>query len=202
MIINNRIFRQDAYFVGCINSDHHAPKLNLPQIAFIGKSNVGKSTLINKLCNNKSIARVSNSPGRTRQINFFSLGNKLLLVDLPGYGFAKVPLYMKKKWEKYIIKYLSYNEYLKIVNILIDIRRGIKENDMVMINILESLRVSYQIVFTKLDKVKPYQADTIIKNSHTILSAFVYMENIIITSSQNGEGVEVLQNSCIKCCNR
>ena len=100
-------FRQEAKFIAGAARSSQLPKISLPQVAFVGKSNVGKSSLINAICRRKSLARVSHTPGRTQQINFFSIAEKLVLVDLPGYGFAKVPLREKENWERLILHYLQ-----------------------------------------------------------------------------------------------
>ena len=136
--MNKKIFSQDIKFIRAVdNIKQQYPKSHLPQIAFIGKSNVGKSSLINKLCNRRNLARTSNTPGRTRQINFFQIADKFLITDLPGYGFARVSQEYRKNWNKLIPNYLENNENLKLINILIDARHGIKENDEI-INIFTS----------------------------------------------------------------
>ena len=104
--IGVKIFRQEAKFIAGAAEIKQLPKISLPQVAFIGKSNVGKSSLINTICRRKNLAKVSHTPGRTQQINFFSIADKLVLVDLPGYGFAKVSAEAKERWENLILYYL------------------------------------------------------------------------------------------------
>ena len=129
------------------------PNFFITGSAFVGKSNVGKSSLINTICNNKNLAKVSNTPGRTRQINFFNLADKLIIVDLPGYGFANVPISVKEQWGVLISYYLRNSYNLRLVNLLIDSRRGIKENDKKVADLLLVNKREFQIIFTKSDKV-------------------------------------------------
>lgn len=191
-----RIFRQEAKFIAGAGRIWQLPKLALPEVAFIGKSNVGKSSLINMICRRKSLAKVSNTPGRTRQINFFSIGDKLILVDLPGYGYANVEGKVKFSWEKLITFYLSGRENLRLVNLLIDARRGIKENDIIVMSMLNSWNRKFQIIFTKVDKIK--FADQFSKESQNYLSALGYSCSVIYTSSKSGEGAKELQLSLVQ----
>jgi GTP-binding protein len=140
-------------FVKSLTELKDKPELRLPEFAFIGRSNVGKSTLINSLLQRKNLAKTSVKPGKTQLINYFIVNSELYFVDLPGYGFAKVPLPLKKKWEKFIETYLSKSEDLKCLFLLIDGRHPLKDNDYAMIEWLEYNRMPYQIVFTKTDKV-------------------------------------------------
>lgn len=188
-----KIFRQEAKFIAGASKVHQIPDLILPQVAFIGKSNVGKSSLINMVCRRRDLARVSNTPGRTRQINFFSLGDKLILVDLPGYGYAKVQEDIKFLWEKLIVFYLSRSTNLKLVNLLIDSRRGIKENDIIVMNMLNTWHRKFQIIFTKIDKIN--SVDQFVVKNKNYLATLGYLCNVIPTSSKNGEGAKELQLS-------
>ena len=188
-----KIFRQEAKFIAGASKIEQIPNLILPQVAFIGKSNVGKSSLINMICRRRALAKVSNTPGRTRQINFFSLGDKLVLVDLPGYGYAKVGGAIKFSWEKLIIFYLSHSTNLHLVNLLIDSRRGIKDNDIIVMNMLNSWHKKFQIIFTKIDKIK--SVDQFVEKNKNYLATLGYLCNVIPTSSKNGEGAKELQLS-------
>lgn len=192
--IGIKIFRQEVKFVAGVARIGQFPKLHLPQIAFIGKSNVGKSSLINSVCRRKNLARVSHTPGRTQQINFFSIADKFLLVDLPGYGFAKVSKTQKENWDRLMTYYLETSQSLKLVNLLIDSRRGIKENDIDIMNMLRDFGKHFQIVLTKADKEKinaVYLADI-----KSFLAALGYSDcNILPTSSKSGTGIKELQNS-------
>ncbi len=193
---SSKIFRSEVKFIAGAAKISQLPKIFLPQVAFVGKSNVGKSSLINKVCNRKSLARISNTPGRTRQINFFNLANKLILTDLPGYGFAKVSAKEQQEWEKLIIYYLQNSHSLELVNILIDARRGIKENDLTIINMLSEFNKKIQIVFTKSDKIKINEK--FLEENKKSLATLGYSCNVIITSSKSGLGAKELQISMAK----
>ena len=192
-----KLFRQEAEFVAGAAKISQIPQLWLPEIAFFGKSNVGKSSLINNICNNSNLARVSNTPGRTRQINFFSINKKFILVDLPGYGFAEVPLYVKKQWEILINHYLKNSVNLKLVNLLIDSRRGIKPPDIEIAKLLLSYNKNFQIVFTKSDKTSP--RENLSTTANNLLATLGYSCNVIYTSSRSKEGARELQVSLAKC---
>ena len=189
-----KIFRQEVRFIAGATKPNQLPKISLPQVAFVGKSNVGKSSLINTICRRKNLARVSHTPGRTRQINFFLIAEKLVIVDLPGYGFAKVPAKEKQNWEKLILYYLQNSPNLKLVNMLIDARRGIKENDLKVIQLLHSYDKQIQLVFTKADKVKLKEGfEEEVKN---YLASLGYLLcNVVLSSSKNGVGAKELQLS-------
>lgn len=196
-LIDTKIFRQDAKFIiGATVASDFSKVPPIPQIAFMGKSNVGKSTLINAICRQHNLARTSNTPGRTRQINFFSLLQKLLIVDLPGYGFAKVPHSEKQNWQKLILYYLQNNDNLRLVNLLIDSRRGLKENDLDIIRLLQEYGVNFQVVFTKSDKNK--NIDELMIETKNLLIAINCDVNIIATSSSKREGIKNLQHKIIE----
>ena len=139
------------------------PENTLPEIAFAGKSNVGKSSLINALMNRKSLARISSQPGKTQTINFYNINNEMYLVDLPGYGYAKVPESEKKKWGRMIESYLKTSKQLRAVFLLIDIRHDPSENDRLMYDWI--LHQGYEpiIICTKLDKIKRAQKEKHVK---------------------------------------
>ncbi len=147
------LFAQECRFIFGSQSPDDLPRETLPEVAFVGLSNVGKSSLINLLTNRKSLARASNTPGRTRQINFFDLGGLLCLVDLPGYGYAKLSKTDQKKWEQLMLSYLVNRAALQQVILLVDGRRGIKELDRMMMQMLDEARVPFQLVLTKQDKM-------------------------------------------------
>lgn len=139
------------------------PDNQLPEVAFAGKSNVGKSSLINALMNRKSLARTSSQPGKTQTINFYNVNNELYLVDLPGYGYAKVSLEIKAKWGKMIENYLKKSKQLKLVFLLIDIRHEPSENDRVMYRWICDMGFQPVIIATKLDKINRSQASKQVK---------------------------------------
>ena len=193
----SKLFRSEIKFIAGAAKINQLPKPSLPEIAFIGKSNVGKSSLINAICNNRSLAKVSHTPGRTQQINFFSVAGKFILADLPGYGFAKVPLSVKEQWEKLILYYLQNRSSLKLVNLLVDARRGLKDNDREIAQLLLSCNINLQIIFTKVDKIK--LKDEIIIESENFLASLGHSCNVICTSSRSKEGAKELQYSMAKC---
>ncbi len=139
------------------------PDNELPEIAFAGKSNVGKSSLINGLLNRKALARTSSSPGKTQTINFYNINKELYFVDLPGYGYAKVSMEIRNKWGKMIEKYLNTSKQLKTVFLLIDIRHAPGENDVTMYDWIVANGYKPVIIATKLDKIKRSQKDKCIK---------------------------------------
>jgi GTP-binding protein len=148
-----RLFAQEAKFIAGASEPWALPPEGLPEIAFAGRSNVGKSSLVNALTGRRMLARISNTPGRTRQINFFNLGARLILADLPGYGYADAPKTAIKSWTSLVRCYLRTRATLRRVCLLIDSRHGIKEVDRPLMSMLDSAGVAYQIVLTKTDKV-------------------------------------------------
>ncbi len=161
---------------------------DLPQIALAGRSNCGKSTLINALLNRKKLAKVSSTPGYTKSVNFILVNEDFYLVDLPGFGFAKRSKHMKKLWEKIISDYLETSKNLKGVLHLIDIRRLITEKDMQLIEYLNLLKIPYLLVFTKIDKLSKNQ----ISKSINILKKEYSIENFVLTSGLRKVGIEEL----------
>jgi GTP-binding protein len=150
-----RLFAREARFVAGVAEPAALPPETLPEIAFAGRSNVGKSSLVNALTGRRVLARTSNTPGRTRQINFFDLGGALMLVDLPGYGYAEASKAAVKRWTGLVRRYLQTRSALMRVCLLIDARHGIKEVDRPLLDMLDRAGVSYQIVLTKTDKLGP-----------------------------------------------
>jgi len=148
------LFAQACDYVTSAVDAASLPKPNLPEIAFAGRSNVGKSSLLNALINRKSLARTSAMPGRTRQVNFFDLGGRLGLVDLPGYGYARAPKQVVREWTELIEFYLRGRSTLRRAVVLIDARVGPKDNDFDALNLLDQAAVPTQVVLTKVDKVK------------------------------------------------
>jgi len=148
------LFARECSFLRGVVKLGDLPPPALPEIAFAGRSNVGKSSLLNALTGRKSLARTSNTPGRTREINFFDLGGALLLADLPGYGYAKVSKSQVKGWTRLVRDYLTGRPNLRRLCLLIDARRGIKDSDREIMALLDEAAVVYQAVFTKCDKVK------------------------------------------------
>jgi GTP-binding protein len=148
-----RLFAHEVRFIAGASEISGMPRETLPEIAFAGRSNVGKSSLINALTGRRMLARTSHSPGRTRQINFFDLDDRLMLVDLPGYGYAEASKTEVRRWTDLLSRYLQTRSALQRVCLLIDARHGIKELDGPMMRMLDRSGVSYQIVLTKTDKL-------------------------------------------------
>ncbi len=190
-----KIFRQEAKFILGAVVKRQFPNINKPEFAFIGKSNVGKSSLINLLCNRTNLARVSKTPGRTKEINFFSVADKLILVDLPGYGYSKVPVFKSNNWEKLVLDYLKYRNNLKLIYILVDARRGLKYNDYVIMDLMYYFKRQYQVIFTKEDKISALQKNSLI----TMSKDLPYLKNkIIFTSIRSKDSVQGLQYDMLK----
>jgi GTP-binding protein len=147
------LFAQECKFLRPVRTFADLPPTKLPEIAFAGRSNVGKSSLLNALTNRKTLARVSNTPGRTREINLFDLGHRLTLADLPGYGFARVSKAISADWRRLIEAYLRGRPQLRRVCLLIDARHGANENDRTMMEILDEAAASFLVVLTKTDKL-------------------------------------------------
>jgi GTP-binding protein len=148
-----RLFAHEVRFVAGASEVSGLPRETLPEIAFAGRSNVGKSSLINALTGRRMLARISHTPGRTRQINFFDLDDRLMLVDLPGYGYAEASKTEVRRWTHLLSRYLQTRASLQRVCLLIDARRGIKEADRPLMRMLDESGVSFQIVLTKTDKL-------------------------------------------------
>ena len=176
---------------GDINS---LPPQSLPEVAFVGRSNVGKSSLINGLAGRKTLARVSQTPGRTREINFFNLGKKLILVDLPGYGYAKASKELAAEWQRLIFAYLSGRASLKRVLLLIDSRRGVMDNDRAVMELLDGAAVSYGLVLTKGDELEPNDGEAALTRAATEAARHTAaLQEIHLTSSQTGQGMADLR---------
>ena len=172
------------------------PPQSLPEIAFVGRSNVGKSSLLNALTGRKTLARVSQTPGRTREINFFNLGKRLILVDLPGYGYAKASKQLAAEWQRLIFAYLSGRASLKRVLLLVDARRGVMDNDLAVMELLDGAAVSYGLVLTKADEFKPKDGEGALAEAEKEAARHTAaLQEIHLTSSNTGQGIPALRNS-------
>jgi GTP-binding protein len=189
-----KLFAGPCDFVWGTGDINSLPPQGLPEIAFVGRSNAGKSSLINALTNRKTLARVSHTPGRTREINFFKLGDRLMLADLPGYGYAKASKAMAAQWQNLIFAYLRGRASLRRVALLIDARRGVGEQDEQVMRLLDEAAVSYGLVLTKADKLSAAEADAAVAaadsraRKHT--AAF---PQICATSALKGLGLDSLK---------
>lgn len=167
------------------------PDVDLPEVAFAGRSNVGKSSLINALTNRKTLAKTSATPGRTQQLNYFNLGGALYMVDMPGYGYAKVSKEQVKQWTQLIYDYLRGRPTLRCVFILVDSRHGLKDSDDYLMKMLDETAVSYRIVLTKTDKIKAQDLDKVVEDTRAVLKKHAAaFPGISMTSAEKGMGIE------------
>lgn len=188
------LFARGADFVKGVVAMDGLPPADRLEICFAGRSNVGKSSLINALTGRKNLARASNTPGRTQEINFFTLGESHYVVDLPGYGYAEAPVAVVEKWQKLLKAYLSGRVSLRRAFVLIDTRHGIKAVDDGIMTLLDQSAVTFQVVMTKADKVKEAERDKILAQVRKALSKHpaAYPE-LLMTSSEKGWGIENLR---------
>jgi GTP-binding protein len=190
------LFKAPSVFVKGVTSMDALPDDGRPEIAFAGRSNVGKSSLINALASRKTLARVSVTPGRTRELNFFTLGHdaELYLVDMPGYGYARAPKSAVKEWTRLIGEYLRGRRELKRVFLLIDARHGIKPNDRETMKLLDEAAVSYQAVLTKADKPKASELEALAaKVTEELAKHPAAYPQVLATSARTGSGIPELR---------
>ena len=189
-----KLFAQACGFVAGALGPDQVPLSELPEVAFAGRSNVGKSSLLNALTGRRTLARTSNTPGRTRQLNFFDLGGRLMLVDLPGYGYAEASKADIAAWTRLTRAYLKGRPQLRRVMLLIDARHGLKPSDRDVMKELDAAAVSYQIVLTKADKAKSGALQDLLRRTRGELAKHVAAHpEIAVTSAVAGEGVAELR---------
>ena len=188
------LFAAPVEFLKGVVAMNGLPPADRIEVCFAGRSNVGKSSLINALTGRKNLARASNTPGRTQEINFFTTQDGPYLVDLPGYGFAQAPVAVVKKWQALLKSYLSGRATLRRVFVLIDARHGIKDVDDEILTLLDRSAVTFQIVLTKLDKIKASDHPKLLEQVKGALQKHTaaYPE-IVMTSSEKGEGITTLR---------
>ena len=188
------LFAGETEFLKGVVAMSGLPPADRMEVCFAGRSNVGKSSLINALTGRKGLARASNTPGRTQEINFFTAGDSHYLVDLPGYGFANAPVAVVAKWQKLLKQYLSGRQSLRRVFVLVDSRHGVKQVDDEIMTLLDQSAVTFQVVMTKADKVKDKDRDRIFDQVRQALAKHpaAYPE-MIVTSSEKGWGIPTLR---------
>jgi GTP-binding protein len=193
---DRRLFTGPIAFLKSAPTPAELPPPGLPEIAFAGRSNVGKSSLLNALTARKGLARTSNTPGRTQLLNLFDVGDPpvLRLVDMPGYGYAEAPRKTVEAWKRAVFDYLRGRPSLKRVLLLIDSRRGIGKVDEAVMAMLDTAAVSYQVVLTKADKVKPSWADTLAAELPVRLKAHPAAHpEVLVTSAEKNVGIDALR---------
>ena len=193
------LFSKETSFVKGVVDMQGLPSPDKIEVCFSGRSNVGKSSLINALTNRKGLARASNTPGRTQEINFFSIPENHYLVDLPGYGYANAPVKVVEQWQNLLKQYLAGRQSLRRAFVLVDGRHGVKKVDTEIMSMLDSSAVTFQVVLTKLDKVKEKDRENILEQVRTSLQKHpAAFPEIILTSSEKGWGIQTLRSVIAK----
>lgn len=188
------LFAGPVDFVKGVVAMSGLPPADRLEVCFAGRSNVGKSSLINALTGRKNLARASNTPGRTQEINYFALGDVKYLVDLPGYGYAEAPLAVVAKWQALLKSFLAGRQTLRRAFVLIDTRHGVKAVDEEIMALLDRSAVTFQVVMTKADKVSKAERDAnIAQTMEAIAKHPAAYPEVIVTSSEKGDGVETLR---------
>ena len=189
------LFSRETSFVKGVVDMQGLPNPDKIEVCFSGRSNVGKSSLINALTGRKGLARASNTPGRTQEINFFSIPENHYLVDLPGYGYANAPVKVVEQWQNLLKQYLAGRQSLRRAFVLVDGRHGVKKVDTEIMSMLDSSAVTFQVVLTKLDKVKEKDRENILEQVRSSLQNHpAAFPEIILTSSEKSWGIQTLRS--------
>ncbi|GAA5073738.1 ribosome biogenesis GTP-binding protein YihA/YsxC [Maritalea mobilis] len=189
-----KLFAGGAEFLKGVVAMDGLPPDDRAEVCFAGRSNVGKSTLINALTGRKALARASNTPGRTQEINYFTLGDSHYLVDLPGYGYAEAPVDVVRRWQTLLKAYLSGRATLRRAFVLVDMRHGIKPVDEEIMALLDTSAVTFQVVLTKADKVKEKDREKVLRQVREKLSKHpAAFPELVQTSSEKGQGITTLR---------
>ena len=190
-----KLFSGNIDFLKGVVDMNGLPPADRLEVCFAGRSNVGKSSLINAITGKKSIARASNTPGRTQEINYFKTGEHHYLVDLPGYGFANAPIDVVKKWQQLLKSYLSGRSSLRRAFVLVDIRHGIKKVDEEIMDLLDTSAVTFQCILTKSDKVNAEQQNKVLNQVRNKLQKHpAAFPELLVTSAENKAGLETLRS--------
>lgn len=195
------LFAQDCTFLLGVAKPAQIPASELTEVAFVGRSNAGKSSLINALTNRGELARTSVTPGRTQQINFFDLGGRMMLADLPGYGYAKAPKKLVDEWNRLLRHYLRGRAPLRRALVLVDSRHGMKDSDHAMMKMLDETAVSYQVILTKVDKISAKELENCLARTRRDLKKHVAAHpEVLTTSSAKNTGIEELRAELAALC--
>lgn len=196
------MFAREVTFLLGVAALDQLPPFTLPEVAFAGRSNVGKSSLINAVCGRSTVARTSNTPGRTQELNFFDITGRMIMVDMPGYGFANAPKDKVDAWTRLVNGFLRGRPTLRRCMLLVDSRHGLKDNDRDMMKMLDQSAVIYQVVLTKIDKLKASELAAVEARTRDEIARRVAAHpNLILTSSEKGIGIPELRAELLQLAN-
>lgn len=196
------MFAREVTFLLGVAALDQLPPFTLPEVAFAGRSNVGKSSLINAVCGRSTVARTSNTPGRTQELNFFDITGRMIMVDMPGYGFANAPKDKVDAWTRLVNGFLRGRPTLRRCMLLVDSRHGLKDNDRDMMKMLDQSAVIYQVVLTKIDKLKASELAAVeARTRDEIAKRVAAHPNLILTSSEKGIGIPELRAELLQLAN-